>query len=90
MGWRRESGAKDLATLGFDAVSGYARGGRYGMEQPAYAKQCELIRRDRWEKCRTLRIPCITIRRISLDCRIVRQLISYPRFSAARRAPARP
>ena len=46
--------------LGFDAVSAYARGGSYSMTQPSYAEQCAMIRRDRWEKCRTLRLPSIT------------------------------
>ncbi|MCX6908474.1 MAG: hypothetical protein NTY01_10575, partial [Verrucomicrobia bacterium] len=34
MGWQPETAAKDMALLGFDAVSAYARGGSYSMEQP--------------------------------------------------------
>ncbi|MCX6901061.1 MAG: glycoside hydrolase family 99-like domain-containing protein [Verrucomicrobia bacterium] len=69
MGWWPETDAKDMASLGFDAVSAYARGGSYSMEQPAYAEQCALIRRDRWEKCRALRIPSVTFASAGWDTR---------------------
>jgi hypothetical protein len=69
MGWRPETDAKDMAELGFDAVSAYARGGSYSMKQPAYAEQCALIRRDRWEKCRALRIPSVTFASAGWDTR---------------------
>jgi hypothetical protein len=69
MGWRPETDAKDIAELGFDAVSAYARGGSYSMKQPAYAEQCALIRRDRWEKCRALRIPSVTFASAGWDTR---------------------
>ena len=69
MGWHPEADAKDMVALGFDAVSAYARGGSYSMTQPAYAEQCMLIRRDRWEKCRALRIPSITFASAGWDTR---------------------
>ena len=39
------------------------------MVQPSYAEQCELIRRDRWEKWRNLRIPCVTFASAGWDTR---------------------
>ena len=69
MGWRPQSDVKDMAALGFDAVSAYARGGSYSMKQPAYAEQCALIRRDRWEKCREHRIPSVTFASAGWDTR---------------------
>jgi hypothetical protein len=69
MGSNPEQDAKDMTTLGFDAVSAYARGGSYSMTQPSYAEQCAMIRRDRWEKCRTLRLPCITFASAGWDTR---------------------
>ena len=69
MGWNPEQDAKDMTALGFDAVSAYARGGSYSMEQPSFAEQCALIRRARWEKCRTLHIPSITFASTGWDTR---------------------
>lgn len=69
MGWHPESDAKDIATLGFDAVSAYARGGSYSMRPPTYADECAFIRRDRWDKCRTLRIPSVTFASAGWDTR---------------------
>ena len=69
MGWNPEEDAKAMTALGFDAVSAYARGGNYSMAQPSYAEQCALIRRDRWEKCRTLRIPSVTFASAGWDTR---------------------
>jgi len=69
MGWHPEEDAKDLAALGFDAISAYARGGSYSMTQPSYAEQCAMIRRDRWEKCRALRLPSVTFASAGWDTR---------------------
>ena len=69
MGWNPAQDAKDMAALGFDAVSAYARGGSYSMTQPTYAEQCAMIRRDRWEKCRALRLPSITFASTGWDTR---------------------
>jgi hypothetical protein len=69
MGWHPEEDAKDMAALGFDAISAYARGGSYSMTQPSYAEQCAMIRRDRWEKCRVLRLPSVTFASAGWDTR---------------------
>jgi hypothetical protein len=69
MGWNPEQDAKDMTALGFDAISAYARGGSYSMTQPSYAEQCAMIRRDRWEKCRALRIPSVTFASAGWDTR---------------------
>jgi hypothetical protein len=69
MGWNPVQDMKDMTALGFDAVSAYARGGSYSMTQQSYAEQCTLIRRDRWEKCRALRIPSITFASAGWDTR---------------------
>ena len=69
MGWQPEQDAKEMETLGFDAVSAYAGGGGYSMKPPSYAQQCAAIRRDRWEKCRALRIPSVTFASAGWDTR---------------------
>jgi len=69
MGWHPEEDAKDMAALGFDAISAYSRGGSYTMTQPSYAEQCAMIRRDRWEKCRALRLPSVTFASAGWDTR---------------------
>lgn len=69
MGWHPEEDAKDMAALGFDAISAYSRGGSYSMTQPSYAEQCAMIRRDRWEKCRALRLPSVTFASAGWDTR---------------------
>ncbi len=69
MGWHPEEDAKDMAALGFDAISAYARGGSYSMTQPSYAEQCAMIRRDRWEKCRALPLPSVTFASAGWDTR---------------------
>ena len=69
MGRNPEQDAKDMAALGFDAVSAYARGGSYSMTQPSYPEQCALVRRDRWEKCTALRIPSVTFASAGWDTR---------------------
>lgn len=69
MGWQPEQDVKDMESLGFDAVSAYARGGSYSMEQPSFAQQCAAIRRDRWEKCRALGIPSVTFASAGWDTR---------------------
>lgn len=69
MGWNPEADAKVMAELGFDAVSAYARGGSYSMTQPSYAQQCAMIRRERWEKWRTLGVPSLTFASAGWDTR---------------------
>ena len=69
MGWNPEQDGRDMAALGFDAVSAYARGGSYSMTQPSYAEQCAMIRRERWEKWRALRIPSVTFASAGWDTR---------------------
>lgn len=69
MGWSPEQDAKDMGALGFDAISAYARGGSYSMTQPSYSEQCAMIRRDRWEKCRALRLPSVTFASAGWDTR---------------------
>lgn len=69
MGWNPGRDAKDMEELGFDALSAYARGGSYSMEQPSFAAQCALIRRDRWEQWRALRVPCIPFASAGWDTR---------------------
>ena len=69
MGWRPERDVKDMEELAFDAVSAYACGASYSMKPPTYAQQCEAIRRDRWEKCHALRIPCVTFASAGWDTR---------------------
>jgi len=69
MGWHPESDAKDIAALGFDAVSAYARGGSYSMQPATYADECAFIRRDRWGKCRALHIPSVTFASAGWDTR---------------------
>jgi len=69
MGWQPQQDAKDMAALGFDAVSAYAYGGSYTMTPPSYAQQCAAIRRDRWEKCHALGIPCVTFASAGWDTR---------------------
>jgi len=69
MGWDAAQDAKDMAELGFDAISAYARGGAYSMEQPSYAEQGRLLKSslwDRWEKQRT---PCVTLASAGWDTR---------------------
>jgi len=69
MGWQPEQDAKDMETLGFDAVSAYAGGGSYSMKPPSYGEQCAAIQRQRWDKCRALRIPCVTLASAGWDTR---------------------
>ncbi len=69
MGWTPDEDAKDMAALGFHAISAYARGGNYSMTQPSFAEQCALIRRDRWEKSRALRLPSVTFASAGWDTR---------------------
>ena len=69
MGWNPAQDAKDMAALGFDAISAYARGGSYSMTQPSYAEQCAMIRRDRWEKSRALSLPSVTFVSAGWDTR---------------------
>jgi hypothetical protein len=69
MGWNPEKDARRIEALGFDAISAYARGGSYTMDQPAYARQCDAIRRDRWDKCARLRLPSVTFASAGWDTR---------------------
>jgi hypothetical protein len=69
MGYRPDQDAKDMAALGFDAVSAYARGGSYSMTQPTYAEQCAMIRRDLWERWLALRVPSIAFASAGWDTR---------------------
>ncbi len=69
MGWDPAEDATDMTKLGFDAVSAYARGGSYSMTQPSFAEQCALVRRDRWEKSRALRLPSVTFASAGWDTR---------------------
>jgi hypothetical protein len=69
MGWNPDQDARDMAALGFDAVSAYARGGSYSMAQPSYAEQCAMIRRDHWEKWHALRVPIVTFASAGWDTR---------------------
>ena len=69
MGWQPKQDAKEMETLGFDAVSAYAGGEGYSMKPSSYARQCAAIRRDRWEKCRALRIPSVTFASAGWDTR---------------------
>ncbi|MHB1038284.1 MAG: glycoside hydrolase family 99-like domain-containing protein [Pirellulales bacterium] len=69
MGWQPEQDSKDMTALGFDAISAYAHGGSYSMKPPPYAQHCAAIQRDRWEKCRTLRVPSVTFASAGWDTR---------------------
>lgn len=69
MGWNPAQDAKDMAALGFDAISAYACGASYSMTPPSYAEQCAMIRRDRWEKSRALRLPSVTFASAGWDTR---------------------
>ncbi|HSH92564.1 MAG TPA: glycoside hydrolase family 99-like domain-containing protein, partial [Roseimicrobium sp.] len=69
MGWNPAQDAKDMEALGFDAISAYARGGSYSMNQPAYAEQCAMIRKERWDTCAALKLPCVTFASAGWDTR---------------------
>lgn len=69
MGWEPAQDAKDMAKLGFDALSAYARGGSYSMEQPAYTEQGRLLKENLWDKWQKLHIPCITLASAGWDTR---------------------
>jgi len=69
MGWNPQQDAKDMAALGFDAVSAYARGGSYSMAQPGYVEQCGLVRRDLWERWQALGVPFVTFASAGWDTR---------------------
>lgn len=69
MGWDLEQDVQDMATLGFDALSAYARGGSYSMEQPDYTEQCRLLRERLWTRWQALRIPCVTLASAGWDTR---------------------
>lgn len=69
MGWNLEQDVKDMAALGFDAVSAYARGGAYSMEQPSYAEQRRLLQKRLWEPWEHLHVPCVTLASAGWDTR---------------------
>jgi len=64
-----EQSAKDMEELGFDAISAYSHAGEYTMTPKSYADMCKDIREGLWEKCRALRIPCITFASAGWDTR---------------------
>jgi Glycosyltransferase WbsX len=69
MGWNPTQDAKDIVTLGFDAVSAYARPGTYTMQPPRFAQVREQIRDQLWEKCVRERIPSLTFVSAGWDTR---------------------
>lgn len=69
MGWNPSQDAKDIVTLGFDAVSAYARPGTYTMQPPPFAQVREQIRDQLWEKCVRERIPSLTFASSGWDTR---------------------
>ncbi len=69
MGWNPTQDAKDIVTLGFDAVSAYARPGAYTMQPPKFAQVREQIRDQLWDKCVRERIPSLTFASAGWDTR---------------------
>ena len=68
MGTKPERDVKDMESLGFDAICAHFVGG-YTMEQPAYALYSAAVRRECWDKCRTLQIPTVTFASAGWDTR---------------------
>ena len=69
MGWNLEQDVKDMAELGFDALSAYARGGAYSMEQPSYKEQGRLLKERLWDAWEKRRVPCVTLASAGWDTR---------------------
>ena len=69
MGWNVEQDAVDMVQLGFDALSAYARGGAYSMEQPSYTEQGLLLKESLWDRWQQLHIPCVTLASAGWDTR---------------------
>ncbi len=69
MGWDLGQDLKDMAELGFDALSAYARGGAYSMEQPSYEEQGRLLKQRLWDEWESRGIPCITLASAGWDTR---------------------
>jgi hypothetical protein len=69
MGWNLAQDLKDMAELGFDALSAYARGGAYAMEQPSYEEQRQLLQSQLWDRWEKMHIPCITLASAGWDTR---------------------
>lgn len=69
MGWNPEQDARDMTELGFDAVSAYARGGSYDMNQPSYEEQGRLLKKRLWDKWAELKVPCVTLASAGWDTR---------------------
>jgi hypothetical protein len=68
MGTKSERDLKDMESLGFDALWLHFVG-HYTMEQPAYALYSAAIRRECWDKCRAMHIPCVTFASTGWDTR---------------------
>jgi hypothetical protein len=69
MGSDPRQDAKDMQTLGFDAVSAYAAGGQYQGEMWSYSQLTEHVRSSYWEVCRRYRISTITFATMGWDTR---------------------
>jgi len=69
MGFNPPKDAESMAALGFDAISAYSHSGDYTMNQKPYAAMCGDIRRDRWDKARSLGVPCVTFASSGWDTR---------------------
>ncbi len=69
MGFNPQQDAKDMETLGFDAVSAYAAGGQYQGEMWSYSRLTDHVRGHYWEACRQHRIPTITFATAGWDMR---------------------
>jgi hypothetical protein len=69
MGWHPVDDAKEIAALGFDAVSAYARPGIYTMQPRPFAKVREQIREELWDVCARERIPTVTFASSGWDTR---------------------
>jgi len=69
MGWNMNQDLQDMVELGFDALSAYARGGSYSMEQPSYVEQGRLVREQLWDQWQKRQIPCITLASAGWDTR---------------------
>jgi hypothetical protein len=69
MGFDPRQDARDMETLGFDAVSAYAAGGQYRGDMWSYSQLTEHVRRDYWEVCRRYGIATITFATTGWDTR---------------------
>lgn len=69
MGWNPDQDAKDMQSLGLDAVSAYAAGGQYAGPMWPYAELTAHVRKNYWEACRRSRIPTVTFATAGWDTR---------------------